>query len=245
MREREVCGAPSNRYTAVDVLRIFWGRTIDMSHEISRRALGALACLALAAWTQGTWAFPATVTDLVHLRSGPSVEYPSVALLGRGSTVEVFGCEEGYGWCDAQIGKQRGWVAADYLMARGPSGPVVIAGNGVVLGLAVTPFIFNTYWGAYYRGMPWYARRDYYYGYWNRYPHGRPPPPPMYRPPPPIYRPPPPPRPPPRPTPYPRPPSGGKPPPQGGRPPGSGAAGPQPRPATLPTAQPQVQPQPR
>src|SRR5215470_5263045 len=116
-----------------------------MSDEFLRRALAALTCLLLAAWMQGASAFPATVTDVVHLRAGPSVEYPSVALLGRGSTVEVFGCEEGYGWCDAQIGKQRGWVAAEYLMAQGPSGPVVIAGNGIVLGLAITPFVFNNY----------------------------------------------------------------------------------------------------
>src|SRR5579862_7719137 len=201
-----------------------------MSHQLLRRASGALASLVLAAWAQAASAFPATVTDIVHLRAGPSMEYPSVALLGRGSTVEVFGCEQGYGWCDAQIGNQRGWVDADYLLAQGPSGPVVIASNGIVLGLAVTPFVFNTYWGAYYRGMPWYGRRDYYYGYWNRYPHGRPPPPPIYRPRPPVYRPPPP----PRPTPYPRPPSGGKPPgsggpgsgrpPSGGRPPGSGSS---------------------
>jgi uncharacterized protein YraI len=221
----------------------------NMPHHFARRALFAVAALLLTAWSQSALAFPATVTDVVHLRAGPSIEYPSVALLGRGSTVEVFGCEEGYGWCDAQIGAQRGWVDAAYLMAQGPSGPVVIAGSGIVLGLAVTPFIFNNYWGTYYRTMPWYARRDYYYGYWNRYPHGRPPPPPHFRPP--YHRPPP-----PRPTPYPRPPAGSKPPPGGGspgngrppgagKPPGSGAPGtprPQPRPST---PSPAVQPQPR
>ena len=228
-----------------------------MAHHFARQAVLVVGALLLTAWSHAALSFPATVTDLVHLRAGPSIEYPSVALLGRGTTVEVFGCEEGYGWCDAQIGSQRGWVDAAYLMAQGPSGAVVIAGSGVVLGLAVTPFVFNTYWGSYYRTMPWYARRDYYYGYWNRYPHGRPPPPPHYRPP--YYRPPPPPpRPPPRPTPYPRPPTSAKPPPAGGgspgngRPPGGGRPGsgapatprpqPQPRPSAPSTT---VQPQPR
>ena len=93
-----------------------------MPHHFARRAVCALGALLLTAWSQHALSFPATVTDLVHLRAGPSIEYPSVALLGRGSTVEVFGCEDGYGWCDAQIGTQRGWVDAAYLMAQGPFG---------------------------------------------------------------------------------------------------------------------------
>src|SRR5262249_55966282 len=156
------------------------------SYEFSRRAGAAVAGLVLAAWTQLAWTFPATVTDIVHLRAGPSIEYPSVALLGRGSTVEVFGCEEGYGWCDAQIGKQRGWVDADYPRARALSAPVATANTPVVWALPPPPFVFNTYGGPSSRATPWSPRRDYYYVYWNRYPHGRPPPPPIYRPPPPI-----------------------------------------------------------
>jgi len=209
-----------------------------MLHQYVRRAGLALGAWLLTAWAHAAWAFPATVTDIVHLRAGPSVAYPSVALLGRGSTVEVFGCEQGWGWCDVAIGRQRGWVDAFFLMAQGPSGPVVVANNGLVLGLTVTPFIFNTYWGAHYRGMPWWGRRDYYFRYWNRWPHGRPPPPPRR---PPMVRPPP-----PRPMPTPRPPPGARPPPSTGRPPTSGRPPPsQTRPATQPAAQPQSPPPPR
>jgi len=220
-----------------------------MSYQYARRGTLALAAFVLTAWAQGAWAqaFPATVTDIVHLRAGPSVFYPSVALLGRGTTVQVFGCEVGWGWCDAAIGAQRGWIAADYLLAQGPSGPVVIAGNGVVLGIGVTPFVFNTYWGVHYSTMPWYARRNVYFNYWNRWPHGRPPPPPRFRPRPPVRPPPvmrPPPRPPPTTRPPPpgsgRPPGGGQP-PASGRPPSSGRPPPaSTRPATTPAT-----PQPR
>jgi uncharacterized protein YraI len=114
--------------------------------------------------------------------------------------VQVFGCEEGYNWCDVHMGAERGWVDAAFLQAPAPSGPVVIATSPAVIGVPVVTFSFNTYWSSYYAGRPWYARRAYYYNYWNRYPHGRPPP--IYRPPPPIYRPPP-----PRPPPGTRPPS--------------------------------------
>jgi uncharacterized protein YraI len=189
-----------------------------------RFALVAVA-LTLTAWAPQLLAFTATVTTHAHLRAGPSVEYPSVALLPPGVVVQVYGCEQGYGWCDASLGLDRGWVDAAYLQAAAPNGPVVLSSGAVMLGVPIIAFSFNSYWNSYYRGRPWYGQRAHYYGYWNRYPHGRPPPPPrppVVRPPPP--RPPPPVRPPPRPRPPPntgRPP-GGRPPPSGGRPPPSG-----------------------
>jgi uncharacterized protein YraI len=173
----------------------------------------AALVLALAAWTPAAVAaVTATLTAAVHLRAGPAIVYPSVLVLPPGSVVQVFGCEEGYDWCDVQMGAERGWVDAAFLQAPAPSGPVVIANSPAVMGVPVVAFSFNTYWSTYYVGRPWYTRRAYYYNYWNRYPHGRPPP---------IYRPPP-----PRPTPYRPPPGvrppGGRPPSGGGRPPGSG-----------------------
>jgi uncharacterized protein YraI len=188
-----------------------------------------LLALLLITATSGAFAVTATITGSVHLRAGPSVEYPSVVMMPAGSAVEVFGCEQGYSWCDVQLGPDRGWVAAAFLAAPSPGGPVVIAGGPAPVGIPIVTFSFNTYWGDYYRGRPWYGRRDYYYNYWNRYPHGRPPPlhrppprPPLVRPPPAVRPPPPPPgngRPPVgRPSPG-RPPGNGKPP---GRPPGNG-----------------------
>ena len=223
----------------------------------SLRPVLVLGALALAAAAPAAQAFQASIISTVNMRAGPSVNYPQVALLGPGTYVEVFGCEQGYGWCDVQAGPNRGWVAADYLQAIGPSGPVVIAGAGALLALPIITFSFGTYWDTWYRGRPWYGRRPYYYNYWNRYPHGRPPPPPMHRPPGWRPPPPPPPRPPPRPPshgrppggkppppapgpkPNPRPPGGGRPPPNGG---GGGGRPPGGRP---PQAQPMPQPQPR
>jgi uncharacterized protein YraI len=198
-----------------------------------RFALLAIA-LTLTAWTPQVRAFTATVTTHAHLRAGPSIEYPSVALLPPGVVVQVYGCEQGYGWCDASLGLNRGWIDSAYLQAAAPNGPVVLSSGAVMLGIPIVAFSFNTYWNTYYRGRPWYGQRAHYYNYWNRYPHGRPPPPPR---PPPSVRPPPP-RPPPpvRPPPHPRPPPntgrppGGRPPPSGGKPPPGGGGGGKPPP---------------
>ena len=175
--------------------------------------------LGACAWAPAALGFSATALASVHLRAGPSVEYPVVSLLPAGAVVEVFGCEQNYGWCDAQIGPDRGWVDAAYLQAQSAGAQVIVADSGVMLGIPIVTFAFGSYWDRYYRGRPWYARRPYYYGYWNRYPHGRPPPPPhrpIMRPPvrpPPMARP-----------PRPRPPAA-RPPPPGTRPPGNGRPG--------------------
>jgi uncharacterized protein YraI len=184
------------------------------------RLMGPTLGLLLTVWAPAAVALTATLTAAVHLRAGPSIEYPSVAMIPAGTPVEVFGCEAGYNWCDVQIGADRGWVDAVFLQAPAPNGPLVIANSAVVLGIPTVSFAFNTYWGNYYVGRPWYSRRDRYFDYWNRYPHGRPPP--TYRPPaprPPV-RPPSGVRPPPRPPGNARPPAGGRPPPGSGKPPG-------------------------
>ena len=117
-----------------------------------------------------------------------------MVLLTAGAPVQVYGCEQDYGWCDVQAGPDRGWVAGEYLQMPAPGGPVFIAGGGVGLGIPIVSFNFNTYWGSYYRSRPWFARQPYYARYWRRYPHGVPPPPrpPVHVRPPPRPRPPPP-----------------------------------------------------
>ena len=193
---------------------------------IVRLSHAALALLFVTWPAVGVAQMMATLTAGVHLRAGPDIFFPSVMILPPGAAVQVFGCEQGFNWCDVQFGLNRGWVDAAFLQAPGPRGPVIIAGSPFVSGVPVVTFSFNNYWNTWYTGRPWFGRRAFYYNHWNRFPHGRPPP--IYRPrrPPPVFRPPPPAmRPPPRPPPGTRPPSGGRPPatrpPPGNRPPGS------------------------
>jgi uncharacterized protein YraI len=182
----------------------------------------ALAALLLTGVAPIALAMPAHVVATVHMRAGPSVEYPAVSMLIAGTPLEVYGCEQAYAWCDVQAGPNRGWVDADYLQVDSGGHPVILASAGVAVGVPLVTFTLGTYWSSYYRTRPWYARRAHYLGYWRRYPHGRPPP----RPRPPVARPPvrpPPVRPPPRPRPpAARPPAAGKPPQGGNRPPQGG-----------------------
>jgi uncharacterized protein YraI len=201
----------------------------------------ALPAVLLTALAPAAFAIPAHIVATVHMRAGPSIEYPAVVRLIPGTPLEVYGCEAAYAWCDVQAGPNRGWVDADYVQVDSGGHPVVLAGAGVAVGVPIITFTLGTYWGSYYRTRPWYAQRAHYLSYWHRYPHGRPPPrprPPIARPP---VRPPPAVRPPPRPRPPAgnRPPQGGNRPPQGGdrpTPPGNGR--PQPGNGTRPSPQP-------
>lgn len=175
------------------------------------RLCHAALVLLIVAWVPaGVAQVRATLTAGVHLRAGPDIFFPSVMIVPPGAGVVVFGCEQGFNWCDVQFGTNRGWVDAAFLQAIGPGGPVLIASSPAAIGVPIVPFAFNTYWSTYYVGRPWYGRRAFYQSHWNRFPHGRPPP---------IYPPRPPPRPPPGARPPPRPPAGTRPPPTGRPPP--------------------------
>lgn len=205
---------------------------MQVIHIMTKQALWivrfgrAALVLLMVAWTPtGVAQVMATVMAGVHLRAGPDIFFPSVMILPPGAAVTVFGCEQGFNWCDVQFGLNRGWVDAAFLQAPGPRGPVVIASSPFVSGVPLVTFSFNNYWNSWYAGQPWFGRRTFYYSHWNRFPHGRPPPIYRPRPPPPVFRPPPgrppPVRPPPsRPPPSTRPPPSGRP-PSGGRPPGA------------------------
>lgn len=186
----------------------------------ARRAPPVAVALLTVAWTPAALAImPAQVVTTAHLRAGPSTFYPIVAVLGTGTPVQLFGCEEAFGWCDVQAGLNRGWVDAWLLQATYAGAPVIVASSAAMLAPPIITFSFNNYWNTWYPTRPWYASRARYYNYWTLFPRGRPPP----RRPPPGFRPTP--RPPPgarppsgRPPPTNRPPSGSRP-PTGSRPP--------------------------
>jgi uncharacterized protein YraI len=166
-----------------------------------------------------TQQFPMTqafTTQNVNLRAGPDRGFPLVSWLPGGTPVNVFGCLNGWRWCDVGVGFNRGWVYGRFLSMPFGGQQVLIMNSGPRIGVPVVTFSVGSYWGAHYRNRPWF--------------HQPPPPgfgPPPGRPPPPSRPPPPPPRPPAaRPPaaapPSARPPSGGQPPPGARPPPGPG-----------------------
>jgi len=150
--------------------------------------------------TQPIPTMQAFTTAAVNLRAGPDRSFPLVSWLQGGTPVTVFGCLAGWGWCDVGAGFNRGWVYGRFLAMPFNGQQVLIMNSGPRFGVPVVTFSVGPYWGAHYRGRPWYHQ----------------PPPPGWGPPPP--RPPPPRPPPPRPPTAvapapPRPPSGSQPPP--------------------------------
>ena len=172
--------------------------------------MGSLAQVMVTQQIPMTQAF---TTQAVNLRAGPDRSFPLVSWLQGGTPVNVFGCLNGWHWCDVGVGFNRGWVYGRFLSIPFGGQQVLIMNSGPRFGVPVVTFSVGTYWGAHYRNRPWFHQ----------------PPPPRFgpspgRPPPPPPRPPPP-RPPPPPTARPpaaapppaRPPSGGQPPPGPGR----------------------------
>jgi uncharacterized protein YraI len=166
---------------------------------------GSPAQVIVAPQLRTTQAF---TTQAVNLRAGPDRSFPLVSWMQAGTPVNVFGCLNGWHWCDVAFGFNRGWVYGRFLSIPFGNQPVLIMNSGPRVGLPVVTFSVGPYWGAHYRNQPWFHQ----------------PPPPQFRPPPPGRPPPPPPprppsaRPPSAAPPSARPPSGGQPPP-GARPP--------------------------
>jgi uncharacterized protein YraI len=101
----------------------------------------------------------AYTTKNVHLRAGPSVEYPVVAILPAGLPISVIGCMDDYRWCDVLALPNRGWVYAGNIVYAYQGENVPVLTSGAAIGLAIIGFSIGTYWDTYYRDRPWYPQR--------------------------------------------------------------------------------------
>ncbi|MBS1183136.1 MAG: type 3 [Proteobacteria bacterium] len=100
-------------------------------------------------------ASPARVTGNVNLRAGPGTQYYPILVLPAGAPVELYGCLQGYTWCDVSYGRERGWISSRYISTfyRGPSyRPRPYA--------SVPSLTFNFgYWDNHYAHRSWYQNR--------------------------------------------------------------------------------------
>jgi uncharacterized protein YraI len=141
--------------------------------SLSRKAALAAAMLTLAGAavpddaSASTAAF--SVTN-VNMRAGPSTSYPVVVTLPPAAGLTLFGCTANVSWCDVAWGRDRGWVAANYLHIS-HQGQKVVVTPALAPAIGITVVAFNrTYWNTHYVGRPWY-------GHWHGHPphHSHPP----------------------------------------------------------------------
>ena len=136
--------------------------------------------LYVAAMIVAGLAFPAAasaatarVTADLNMRAGPSTGFPVVTTVSDGAEVGVHGCVKGYSWCDVTWAGNRGWVYAAYLTYPYHDRYVPIVEYGDEIDLPIIAFSVGTYWDDYYRGRPWYHRRDHWRSVWHGHHHHR------------------------------------------------------------------------
>lgn len=143
-----------------------------MSHFFQRSLGIALAAAILPA---AALAQQAVVNTGANVRAGPGVNYPVVAQLSAGVSVDVNGCVTGYEWCDVTVsnGDLRGWIFARNISSPYQGQPVPLANYGATIGIPLITFAIGSYWGSHYRDRPFYGEPRYWGGH-------RPPLPPRY-----------------------------------------------------------------
>ena len=94
------------------------------------------------------------------MRAGPSLDYPVVARVGSGTSMTIYGCLQGYKWCDVVVGRSRGWVYSGNIVYPYLGQNVPVMSYGSTLGLGIVIFSIGNYWDNYYTDYPWYPQRQ-------------------------------------------------------------------------------------
>ncbi len=111
-----------------------------------RKPVQTLVAALFAAAPTAAAAETAIVSVDLNMRAGPSTEFPVVTTLPADARVDVYGCIDGYTWCDVNFDDARGWVAADYLEYRYDGRFVPIVDYGARIDLPLVTFVVGDYW---------------------------------------------------------------------------------------------------
>ncbi len=125
-----------------------------------RKLLVGVVALVLSTVPVAAAAAAAYALNGAQIFAGPGNDYPVVAELSSGVSVNVNGCLSDYSWCDVNLGSNRGWAYAGDLAYPYQNRRVPILGNGPRLSLPRVTFSLGNYWDRYYRGKPFYEQRS-------------------------------------------------------------------------------------
>jgi hypothetical protein len=85
--------------------------------------------------------YQAQVTTNVNMREGPGTQFRVITTIRAGTIVPVFGCYQGFAWCNVLYNNNRGWVSAQFL--RDPQRGAPLSSVGQQLGLSILQFFLN------------------------------------------------------------------------------------------------------
>ncbi len=123
--------------------------------------IAALLALGLCALPAFAAVESARTTTLVNLYAGPDKDYPVVATIAKGASLQIEGCLDDYSWCDVLVpGNLRGWVYGDYINSSRTSSNQTVRQQGVSINLPVISFTLGSYWDNHYRNRSWYNDRS-------------------------------------------------------------------------------------
>jgi uncharacterized protein YraI len=138
-----------------------------MTTFVTRRVSAFVVSAALAAAgaimpgaAQAQQPYQAFAAEDAVILSGPSPDYPPVASLRQGDPVYVYGCLEGYSWCDVAAGPYRGWFDASQLDYQDQGQVVPFYEYAYGFGLPIVSFSLYDYWGRWYHDRPFFYERD-------------------------------------------------------------------------------------
>ena len=119
-------------------------------------AAATLALAGLSAFAQET-----TISGFsnvsAYLHAGPGNDFPVVAHVPPGSSMNITGCSQAFVWCDVTLDGNRGWIEGRYLDSVMNSENVNVAEFGRAIAVPTVSFDQRTYWRHNYRSYPFYS----------------------------------------------------------------------------------------
>jgi uncharacterized protein YraI len=116
--------------------------TMKLSWTIAAAALFAASAAPASAQYANAY-----VTTPAYMRTGPDTMYPPVLIVPANAPVTVYGCINGWHWCDVSWGANRGWIAGPYLAAMWQNRPTPFYVAAPYYHVPIVTFYFGNYWG--------------------------------------------------------------------------------------------------
>lgn len=87
-------------------------------------------------------------------------QHASRLLVGSGTAMTIYGCLQGYKWCDVVVERSWGWVYSGNIVYPYLGQNVPVMSYGSTLGLGIVTFSIGNYWDNYYTDYPSYPQRQ-------------------------------------------------------------------------------------